>query len=300
MGGADLRHAGHLRPRGRAAGLALAAGLAAALSLAPNGQAVAAPRVPQASFLMLPALANDPGMERVAKPNQALIIQWMVSPRAVRLEASGADALAGRASKAPTLAAGTLLYGVWANDGWAYCVVFPTPFVQSSNVDTPCFQDVDGDGAFETLREGVNALNYSWGLWPNTLAFGIGPNGVVTDFGMGPGRPLSRSIAYSSVAPALGPKVRYGLYWIRDGDFSVTLGGVVDDPSANAFVDPGVTALLQSDGPTRVQFHGAVIDLLGLTSDGALRYRIETPMPSQFLVFDYRRYIQPQTIVIYH
>lgn len=208
--------------------------------------------------LLIKAIEAPKGEQRAA-PGVAMLSQPIASLRAARLDA--ATPVGAGFSKLP---AGSILSGVQAPDGWAYCAVAQgsTWFVADS---LACFQDTDGDGAFDIVR-------------PSGRPFRDVP---ILVFQLGPPTRLPAPVAWSELTDTTPAAIDYVLSWRDDRK-----GGVVIDTSLRmagraVIIDSLPPRVVREAEATPVELRGARLDLLGRAADGSLRYRVLEATPAQ-------------------
>jgi hypothetical protein len=253
---------------GRAAwvGGALLAALAAV-----GGPAAAQTRTQSASYVILPTTAPE-GVQ-VAKKGEPLLVQQAVAPRAARLTA---QATLGSGKKATVFPAGAKMFGVPSQGGFAYCAVSEGKRWWSSATFS-CFEDIDADGDFDQVR-------------PSGSPF---MNVALFVFTLGAPKPLETSVAYERTPYAEGPSVDFGLIWnaqaprAKEGEpvkpGTVTVQPAFESPLGfQAIRNGGATRPLQGeDKPASITVRGSRIEVLGLTPEGDLRYRVVEAIPAQ-------------------
>lgn len=210
---------------------------------------------------LLIGAVQAPKGEQLAAPGAAMLSQPIASLRAARLDAVAAPPPGAGFS---SLSAGTILSGVQAPDGWAYCAV-----AQGSNwlfADSlACFQDLDGDGRFDVVR-------------PSGEPF----NGVpILVFQLGKPTTLLAPVAWSELPDTAPAAVDYVLSWRADRG-----GGVIIDASLRmggraVTIDSLRAPALREGGGTTVVLRGARLELLGRAPGGTLRYRVLEAAPAQ-------------------
>lgn len=215
-----------------------------------------------------------PDEERVAAPGQPLLVQPVTATRAARLEAE-APSLLGMGS-AKTFPAGTRMFGVKVPDGWIYCAVAESTVKWLFADWTACYQDSDGDGKFEIVRDSGTPFN------------GI----PLFVFQPGPPKKLPAPIPYTAIPYQDGPRVEIGLVWkpivMKAGrdqpPIPVTQATITESiitPEKSEGVSRGKTVDITGAAPETVAVNGAVVTVLGMTPEGGLRYRVRRTMPAQ-------------------
>lgn len=253
------------------AGLAAGAVLAAVLpGAAPAGAQTYTSRT-WTTFVV--NAVSVPDEEREAAPGTSLLTQPVTSTRAARLDAE-APSLLGMGS-AKTFPAGTKTFGVKVPDGWIYCAVAASTVKWLFNDMTACYQDVDGDGAFEIVRNS-----------------GMPFNGIpLFVFQPGPPQKLPAPIPYSALPYKEGPTVDLGFVWRpvvvkvkRDEPPAPVTQVTITQSMMTGDKIEGVTraqTFSVTGGPQTMRQDGATITVLGLTPEGNLRYRVRSAMPAQ-------------------
>lgn len=216
-----------------------------------------------------------PQGELTAKPNAPLLVQPVTSMRAARLEGEASTAFGvGRARSLP---AGALLFGVQREEGgWSYCALAAsTNRLLFGRGGLTCYDDEDGDGRFEQVR-------------PSGDPFLGVPLFILQ---LGKPSPLAAPVRYTRLPYAEGPSAVYGLKWSTVRATKVEgrpLLGVRLTPALGADaasltpIQGGADAdPLSPEGTGVLRFRGAEIEALGLTAEGALRYRVRKPLPTQ-------------------
>lgn len=224
------------------------------------------------------------GAERTAAKGQALLLQPTSTNRAARLDAErpGGGSIYYENRRYP---AGTLMFGAYAADKWSYCAVPEHDvFWRADFVD--CFVDNDSDGRFDAVRA------------------------ISTPFGspllvLGPGeeRPIPALLPYTRIPIAEGPTVEFGIgFWImrpsgrgaaRTATHIVATEGFKNRlGSIDALTGEGRNVAFRlRDGQTAtIRVRGAVIEILGVSDDDAVRYRVIKTMPSQIDHLSLTRY----------
>lgn len=243
--------------------------------------AAQAQTVTQQGSPMIVEATDPPVGEQVVVKGAALLAQPMRSVRAARLDEESPTSLGilfgpGRAK---TMAAGTPLFAVELPDGWGYCAVVPgrTWFFENAD-ETVCFQDNDNDGRFERVRRSGHP-------------FGGIPLMV---FQPGPPAALERPVKYSLAPYRDGPAVDFAIQWRKTkpsaaapaGSVGIAFGARLIAGKTSMDLEGKETADLPPDKPVEVDVAGARFQLLGLTPDGALRYRVERAIPTQVRSID--------------
>ncbi len=253
---------------GRVAG---AGGALLAAFAVTGGPAAAQTRTQSASYVILPTTAPE-GVQ-IAKRGEPLLVQQAVAPRAARLTA---EATLGSGKKATVFPVGAKMFGVPSQAGFAYCAVSEGKRWWSSATFS-CFEDVDADGDFDQVR-------------PSGSPF---MNVALFVFTLGAPKPLETPVAYERTPYAEGPSVDFGLIWtaqapkVREGE-PTKPGSVTVEPAFEsalgfqAIRNGGATRpLLGGDNLASVTIRGSRIDVLGLTPEGDLRYRVVEAIPAQ-------------------
>ncbi len=218
--------------------------------------------------------APVPEGEQIAAPGQPLLRQKVTATRAARLE-EDAPSLLG-ATQVKVFPAGTAMFGVQVPDGWIYCAVSKTTSKFWFSDVFACYQDVDGDGRFDHVRNSGTPFQ-------NVPLFVFQP---------GPAVALPAPVRYAEIPYADGPEVEIAFTWTPE-KVRTRQGETPKPPSTAGF---GV-AMLTDKGPVQiaslgnrslaggpvgtVRDAGAMITILGLTPEGSLRYRVVSTMPAQ-------------------
>ncbi|MBX7249480.1 MAG: hypothetical protein K1X35_10615 [Caulobacteraceae bacterium] len=250
--------------------------LAAALALGAES-ASAQSWTKESSPLAIHAIAAPEG-EQVARKDEPLLVQPMTSIRNVRLLAAAPTMMA--MSQNREYPAGTELYGIQAPDGWIYCAAARTWLLDPTTI---CYQDMDNDGAFDRVRD-------------SGMPFGNVP---LLAYAFGPHKLLNQPVRYEELPFGQGPSASYVVRWapVRDrapygeperpiraigwgasikvGERMLSLG---EGPNVDLFTIQGPRETLPP-----IMVMGAVIEPLGLTPEGALRYRVRRAIPAQVL-----------------
>lgn len=216
-----------------------------------------------------------PSGEQIARPGQPLVVMPLTSLRAVET----LEPLPGTPTKAPAehdpVPAGLKLVGIQVPDGWAFCGYLPEGVklagVKSNGV---CLQDSDGDGRLDEVRNpgepfgGIDLLMYQPSQ-PKALAKPIRFREIPADQAPAAEFIISWSAHRSKSGSGEAPSPEIWLEArVRDGRQSVSIR------------DEG-SVLLRDGVPAPVHLEGGQLELLGLTSDGALRYRVTRAVPTQ-------------------
>lgn len=253
------------------AGLAAGAVLAAVLAGAAPAGAQSYTSRTWTTFVVNPVTVPDE--ERIAAPGTSLLSQPVTSTRAARLDAE-APSLLGMGS-AKTFAAGTKMFGVKVPDGWLYCAVAASTVTWLFSEWTACYQDADGDGAFEVVRDS-----------------GAPFNGIpLFVFQPGPPKALPAPIPYTAIPYREGPTVDLGFVWKpvvkkvkRDEPPAPVTQVTITQSMITGDKIEGVNrsqTFSVTDGAQTMRMDGATITVLGLTPEGNLRYRVRSTMPAQ-------------------
>lgn len=220
--------------------------------------------------------------ERVSTGRWPLLVQPVTSLRAVRLDAETPAATRGSVPR--VFPAGTTAFGVYIDDGWAYCAMAEaTNYFLGSN-QFVCYVDADNDGQFESSMNSGEPFD-GVPLWV---------------WGEGRIRPLPAPAPYTRIPAAEGPSLEYaiGFQIVRPSGRRTREGRYIPSPAtyiqttAGFRLPSGVIRQLQGqdigrrfpllNGQTAtIQLKGAEIEILGVGDDDSIRYRIVRTMPSQ-------------------
>jgi hypothetical protein len=231
----------------------------------------------QSSPLAIHAVAAPHG-EQVARKGEPLLAQPMTSIRNVRLLGPAPSMMV--MSQTREYPVGTELYGVQAPDGWIYCAAARTWLLDPTTI---CYQDMDNDGAFDRVRD-------------SGMPFGNVP---LLAYAFGEHKLLSQPVRYEELPFGQGPSVKYVVRWspVQDrvpfGQPEPPVraiawgGGVMVGDRIESLGDGPTVDLFTIAGPRKtlppIEVMGAVIEPLGVTPEGSLRYRVLRPMPDQVL-----------------
>lgn len=268
-----------------AAGLVFAGGSEPAFANKPDR-----PEPRGTTYLAEPLVDEQASAELLAKRNGSLA-EYRLRPELKIVLNDALDPKLGKRMamhRSQPLVAGTPLFG-WRDWPGLYCDLMRNRGLGSSAI---CLRDNDDDGAFDdVVRLDFNSAT-------GDLVF-------ITDKGKVRGGYFKREaalpapLAYERVDGAERPEGRVHLVW-------ELISANRDDSAAPVLID-----LLMTDGPNftgteilsetllrvpfrgepvTVEFNGAEIDLLGLTEDNQLRYRIrpkDQPAPVKFVFRGY-------------
>ncbi len=240
-------------------------------------------------FIIHAGLTQGPaiGEETVAPRGKPLLIQRATSIRAARLEAE-TPSLAGF-RKAKSFASGTLMFGVHSLTGWVYCAVAETTASWWAGDESVCYEDADGDGRFESAMlsgapfMGVPLFVFELGerqalAQPAPYTVIPGGEGPAVEFAL---VATTRTRRLPDASPDIPPLVTVTV----NGGFraSADPGGVgrAADPPTTPIAGWVDTAVVSLGGPHRVKVLGAELEILGVSQDGAVRYRVISAAPAQ-------------------
>ena len=236
---------------------------ALALGLMLGGAAAAQTITSHTTFAVLPY--DPPQGEQMAQPGEPLLRQTVVATRAAKLDEE-APSLLGL-GQVKTFPAGAVMFGVQVPDGWLYCAVSKKENRFWFTDVFACYQDLNGDGAFDQVRNSGP------------------PFGGIPLFVLQPGAPqaLPAPVRYSMIPYTEGPKVEIGLLWKGSGGKGAAATEVKVTPSimsgeTSARIYDEIKAPV--DGG-HIRRNGADITVLGMNADGSVNYRINSAMPAQ-------------------
>lgn len=212
--------------------------------------------------------------ERRAKAGEPLLVQPVTSVRAAKLLAEAPTTSGYKKVKA--FPAGTALFGAYAPDGWAYCAVAASTARWWAGDEFACYQDGDDDGRFDHVRlSGAPFMGVPLFV-----------------FELGAPKPLPTPVPYQRTAYGEGPRIDYALgvqvmrpKTKRDQPpapaTAVRLTASIGQEGRYAKIgDEAMLARLDGGQTATLEFRGAKISVLGVEPDGAVRYRVDTPMPT--------------------
>ncbi len=218
--------------------------------------------------------APVPEGEQVAAPGEPLLRQKVTATRAARL-AEDAPSLLG-ATQVKVFPAGTEMFGVQVPDGWIYCAVSKTTSKFWFSDVFACYQDIDSDGRFDHVRN-------SGIPFQNVPLFVFQPGVAVA---------LPTPVRFDEIPYADGPAVEIAFTWTPE-KVRTRKGEAPKPPTKASF---GI-AMLTEKGPVQiaslgqqsledgqvgtVRDAGAAINIIGVTPEGSLRYRVVSTMPAQ-------------------
>lgn len=217
------------------------------------------------------------GVDAVAAPGEPLLVQSATSIRAARLSADTPSLAGFRKTKVFT--AGTAMFGVYSDTGWAYCAVAETSAAWWAGDEFVCYEDLDADGRFESAMlsgapfMGVPLFVFELGFRqtlpePAPYTIAAGTEGPPVDVVLMPRVQRRTPPGQSSGAPLTIVTVAGGF---RKG--SGTPPTLVPGWTDAAPIKAGETA--------RLEVMGAEIEILEVGDDGSVRYRILSPIPTQ-------------------
>lgn len=251
----------------------LAFGAAAGILLAQARTSHALAQEVGGKFMLDPP-EQSVGTELLAKNLEPLVSQHAWPERAVRLLSSVTThgTKFGR-SRAEVLPEGTLLYAASA-DGRIFCPI-------ANKFYTRCLMDSEGRGSFDT---GVNAES----LTHRTDFLIYHKNGSVLPESIEEGLyPLEAAATYAEAPTSDIPRREIKIIWRRriigggesGGITTIQLSMRFGDSIDHSIFTREIPIEIREGAKNQIEYNGAVIDLLGITPGGLLRYRIERPMP---------------------
>ena len=236
--------------------------------------------MPSSPFV-IHAVAVD-SAEQIVTRRQPLLVQPVTSMRAVRLDAETPAAISSARER--SFPAGTLAFGVYVRDGWAYCAIAESRLRLWSPDQYVCYIDSDNDGRFESAIDSGEP-------------FGGIPLLV---WGQGDVRRLPAPAPYTRIAAADGPSIEYAIGYevvrpsgrARRGDRNVprpathiaaTIGFRLPDGEIHPLSGPEVGRRfpLEDGQQGSIRVHGAVIEVLAVGDDDSVRYRVIQSIPAQ-------------------
>ena len=219
---------------------------------------------------------QPPQGERIARKGEPLLVQPMTSLRNVRLKAPAPTMMAMSTTR--EYPAGAELYGIQAPDGWIFCAAARTWLTDPQTI---CYQDMDGDGAFDRVRDS----GVPFGNVP-LLAYAFGPHKV-----------LPQPVPYEELAYGQGPSIGYVVRWAPVRDRKQGKNAPIYEIAWGASLKTGERTFDLGNGPNIPLFSirgridnlqpmhvlGGIITPLGVTEDGSLRYRVDRAIPEQVM-----------------
>lgn len=216
-----------------------------------------------------------PAEERVASRGQPLLVQRTTSIRAARLGADTPSLSGFRKTKVFT--ADTPMFGIYADNGWAYCAVAETTATWWAGDEFVCYEDADADGAFETAMHsgapflGVPLFVFELGrrqALPAPAPYRLvdEDQGPVVDFVITPRVNRHSNRRTPEVPPVVTVTLQGGFRKGPDNS-PATIGGW----ARTVRIDEGKTA--------EVEIMGAKFEILGVGADDSVRYRVLETAP---------------------